>query len=513
MRTHVLLLPVVMMMAAQCCTATAQDAQVWCTSSLEKVFRDSEPRPLPAEGAALSCAGGEYEAFQLVLRPSTDLRDVRVAVGPLAGPGGETLAAEVLEVHYVPAPATAQKMWPDPLPPHRGPMEARAGQNQPWWVRFHAEPGQTPGAYRGTACVSATGLSEVRVPVTLTVLPFTLSERPRVRTAFGISSEFIYQQHKETDPAAQAELYREYYEELLRHGLSAYEPPYGTTDPRALRYLRDPRVTSYVIPYRDDPRELRQTALYLMRNNVFGKGFYYPTDEPFTRESYKTLATRANLVHGVAGNARVCSPFYRGPDFDDQKDVFDYAGGLLDIWCINTGYYGPRQMAAMEQCRRYGEELWWYVCCGPGAPHANYFVTMEAIRHRILAWQMYRYDIQGLLYWSTTYWSPSSTKDPWEDMATVKDINPDLIGDGSLLYPGAKLGIAGPVSSIRLECIRDGLEDLQYLALLERLQGRDKALAYVGELVTDMTQYSLDADQLLGVRERLGRVLSRERGM
>jgi hypothetical protein len=42
-------------------------------------------------------------------------------------------------------------------------------------------------------------------------------------------------------------------------------------------------------------------------------------------------------------------------------------------------------------------------------------------------------------------------------------------GDGFLAYPGAPIGHAGPVSTVRLEQARDGVEDYQYLALLAGL--------------------------------------------
>jgi len=42
-------------------------------------------------------------------------------------------------------------------------------------------------------------------------------------------------------------------------------------------------------------------------------------------------------------------------------------------------------------------------------------------------------------------------------------------GGGSLLYPGSKVGIDGPVSTIRLENITDGLEDYEYFWVLRDL--------------------------------------------
>ena len=47
-------------------------------------------------------------------------------------------------------------------------------------------------------------------------------------------------------------------------------------------------------------------------------------------------------------------------------------------------------------------------------------------------------------------------------------------GDGFLLYPGKPIGHAGPVSSIRLEQAREGVEDYEYLYLLRSLAARAK---------------------------------------
>jgi hypothetical protein len=47
----------------------------------------------------------------------------------------------------------------------------------------------------------------------------------------------------------------------------------------------------------------------------------------------------------------------------------------------------------------------------------------------------------------------------------------DLIpynGEGCLVYPGAAVGVDGPVAGLRLKAIRDSIEDYEYLAILER---------------------------------------------
>ena len=132
---------------------------------------------------------------------------------------------------------------------------------------------------------------------------------------------------------------------------------------------------------------------------------------------------------------------------------------------------------------------------------------MSAMAHRVLFWQQRREGVNGLLYWSTTYWNPASTPDPWKSMMTVKDINPDLRGDGSLFYPGTTVGVDGPVSSIRLEVIRDGLEDFDLLTLAEARLGKDRTQAHVARIARSLKDYEQDPLVLEKVRRDVGSAL------
>ena len=42
-------------------------------------------------------------------------------------------------------------------------------------------------------------------------------------------------------------------------------------------------------------------------------------------------------------------------------------------------------------------------------------------------------------------------------------------GEGALIYPGAPAGVRGPVPTLRLAWIREGIEDYGYVALLRQL--------------------------------------------
>ncbi len=73
----------------------------------------------------------------------------------------------------------------------------------------------------------------------------------------------------------------------------------------------------------------------------------------------------------------------------------------------------------------------------------------------------------------------------------------DYNGDGYLLYPDKD---GKPLSSIRLECLRDGFEDYEYLALLKKLGG-DASIPE--ELVAGTRVFSSEPELLIQKREKV----------
>jgi len=486
-------------------TPQAAPYTLWSAPSTVKILRDAPAGVMPEEGLVLKAARNEYESVQLCITAGNrDVRIAKVAVSDLTGPaviGADNI--QVRRVAYVTAPTHPEPM-PDPLPPMTEAV-VPAGKTQPLWVTVYVPPGTPHGEYAGEVRLADGAGNVAGVPLRLTVWDFDVPVTPHLRTAFGISAGYINRAHGVEDGSdAAKDLYAKYYEELLRHRVSAYSIPVDLTSPEAAKYLNDPRMSAFCIPWSDDEAELKRVADYLRAHGWLNKGWYYPLDEPVTREAYDTLTARVKKLKRVVPDAKVTSPYYRGPDFAEDKTIVDLMAGLLNIWCPNTAYWGGTQ----EQIRarqRMGDELWWYVCCGPREPYANFFVDMEAIQHRILPWQNWVYDVSGILYWSTTYWDPNTTKDVWEDIATVKGISPNIYGDGSLFYPGAKVGVDGPVSSIRLEMLRDGLEDYEYLWLLAQNKGKTAADRAAAKLVKDLQTYEREPAKLYAVREKIAR--------
>ena len=481
----------------------------WFAPAATKVLRNSTPQ-VPGQGYSLSAARNETEACQLVLWSDRPARGVVVRVSDLRRTNGsESLTPALYKVEYVPD-IVGKTPYPDPLPPLK-PLDFEANQAQPVWISVRVPASAKPGDYTATVRVE-TGGSQQELSLKLHVWDFALPATPSAATAFGIDDVSIARQHGVSPGSAAAKaLYARYYEMLLDHRISAYTIPVDLMSDEAPRYLKDPRLTSYMIPYPSSDDELQRLVNRLVRFDCYEKGYFYPIDEPVKKGAYDQLEQISRRLHSVTPGYRWVVPFYTRPDWDKNLSAFDLMTGRVTIWCPNLHYFDlePKTRPTLAARKKAGERIWWYVCCGPGEPYNNFFVQMSAMAHRALFWQQKRENVEGLLYWSTTYWNPASTVNPWTSMMTVKDINPAIRGDGSLFYPGKPLGIDGPVSSLRLEVIRDGLEDFDYLTLADRFLGKERTDHFVNQVARTLRDYTHDPVALEKVRQELGDALEK----
>ena len=118
----------------------------------------------------------------------------------------------------------------------------------------------------------------------------------------------------------------------------------------------------------------------------------------------------------------------------------------------------------------------------------------------------WRYGITGLLYWTTVYWQKAGNV--WTNPATYGEGKHPFNGEGSLFYPGADAGFPGPVASIRLKQIREGLEDYEYLKLLADRGQKAVANGLAKRLAGSWTQWDDNPAHLYAAREEIARTLS-----
>lgn len=160
-----------------------------------------------------------------------------------------------------------------------------------------------------------------------------------------------------------------------------------------------------------------------------------------------------------------------------DKEVFNNSNA--NIWTPLSSLHEKKW--ADERLKDENSEMWWYVCTGPQTPFANFFIDKEGIEHRILFWQAFANDISGLSYWCANWYrtgsyqedgsllqsNRSSDNNPWGNPTSRIDNALMSNGDGRLIYPPRDSLSSEPVPSIRMELIRDGIEDIDMLTMLK----------------------------------------------
>jgi hypothetical protein len=206
--------------------------------------------------------------------------------------------------------------------------------------------------------------------------------------------------------------------------------------------------------------------------------------------------------------------------------------GHVDVWDPEIDVWPGKKLSVsqarqvVQECQGRGERFFWYVAAGPTAPHPNVQLEYPLVGARVFLWMSWKYRVTGLEYYCYNLWGYNTKgakrwpEAPWDARAFVSR-NSAYNCDGMLFYPGPK---GTPCSSLRLENIRDGVEDWESLHLLrdyadalrnragakpsaqaaDLLRRADAMLDVPDEVVTSVSQWSQDGDLLLKTRKALG---------
>ena len=518
------------------CSCKKEDKMIWFEHSFTKVLHDSKYSG--KDTYKIYMAKNEYESCQYVVKLDQDTDELRLELSPFTDKAGNTLEAVILEEYYLEVASYLDASsdfveYPDPVVPIEDDytFSADADCAVPFMIRLHTTANTPAGDYSATIKLISEDNVLFENTISVHVWNFTYSDSKACTTAAGISYGDIKTKHNiETDEEWNA-MYIKYYEFLLDYCISAYDLPCNILSQEADKYMSDPRISSFKIPYSDNDDTIIAYYEKLKTNPEWmKKGYFYPLDEPTNPEMYYQLEGRILRLDKLFPGNQVCVPFFVDPIMYEETDSVEYMKELIDIWCpkaycfedkniyydaankkdISKEYYdmGYKPFAQrMNENRKSGDKVWWYVCWEPGDPYANLFVDMAGINHRILFWQQKKYDVDGFLYWQVNHWG--SVNDPWTDMSTVKWINDFVYGDGSLLYNGNKVGIDGPVASLRLEAVRDGIEDFELLTMAQSTLGEKAVDKIISKCVTSVSKYTKDGDKLMKYRIQIGNELEK----
>ncbi len=497
----------------------------------------------------LKVARNEYEPFQVVISGgSAGSQHVEVEVSDLGGDAGRISRTNIAlyREHYleVTKPSLKSKAgagwYPDALIPFINPIDSKPvanarfvgapfevapESNQLVWVDVFV-PGLTrPGTYRGVVKITAQGQSPVELGLSVRVWNFRLPATPSMRSNFGGIDSRVAKAHRvPTSSAEFRKIERRYAEAMAAHRLCPPIPHYlmpkvlpdGSIDatetgPGLKEWVETFHVTG--IPVNligDDPlgKDLARCTKYLqaiyayLKTNGWEKlAYVYVLDEPNDAKAYEEVRRRARLIHEAQPGIKVLCTEQPTP----QEVAWGTLVGSVDIWVPLWTLFEPR--AAAERLS-VGEELWSYtaLCQGQTGQDTPYWeLDFPLLDYRIPAWMNWRHGVTGLLYWTTVYWE--KVEDPWTNPATYGEDRYRYNGEGSLFYPGSDAGFAGPVASIRLKQIREGLEDYEYLQLLAEQGERAFAEQCAQRLARSWVQWDDKAPDLYAAREQMGQKL------
>lgn len=201
---------------------------------------------------------------------------------------------------------------------------------------------------------------------------------------------------------------------------------------------------------------------------------YIGIDELKNVEAFRSLV---DLVHQVEPRLQVTAAF-------NSLDVARSLANSVAQFCLYSAYVDP---AFVQERQQADDEVTWYICCVPPVP--NTFVHSPPIESRLIPWMTWQQDLDGFLRWSYAFWppKPDGNYDPFNylrwDFRREWEGWPWPSGDMFLVYPGDD---GCPLSSIRWEMLREGIQDYEYLILLR------SRLLELGPAASEQAHQALD---------------------
>jgi hypothetical protein len=237
----------------------------------------------------------------------------------------------------------------------------------------------------------------------------------------------------------------------------------------------------------------------LSSQGVLTQAYDYIANEPQDQADYNAVAWYSRYSHAAAPALKLMV------SEEPKPEIYDQPGAHVDIWLPVLENYNPG--VSQDRALNHGEDTWIYFLHSTRPPYFNP-ITLDhpGIEGQLTGWFLWKYRVRGIAYYSLDDWS----KNPWTDPLTDGHN-----GDTSMLYPPAENNTAIPYSansrlvpSIRLEMLRDGLEDYEYLYVLgggQPLIGQaNSADPQVDKMISGLTGYTRDSEFLYNLRRLIG---------
>lgn len=543
--------------AALLLAACARESRLslWQADPLVKIFADDPPGTAETGDASLVPRNG-HASVQFAVRSPSEIAELSVE---LSSPGhdGKTLDAQVRWVDYVPVgsnpPRTpfdevirpAPALFPDPLR-ENFPFALPADRTHSLWITVYAPAGAAPGEYGGRITLLSSGaeVASARFEVRVVSATVPAEQSLQVTNWFNLSGSNLRRFY---DVDGDSDAYWQLLENIGRvmadhHQNVIITPVSSLAEPSlsggAIRYdfARFDRwvetfqragligtiegghllgrssgffspivVPAFVVEQGrvvrrslepEDPRAeqyLRSflSALYAHLKEKAWEGRYiqHVHDEPHDRE--------APIYNRFAKVIRESLPGVPTIDAVSLDQDISFFAKVCDIWVPVLGSF-DHELERIREHVANGGRAWFYTCISPQGRYLNRFTDYPLLKVRLLHWLNFRHNLTGFLHWGGNYWGPK----PFDNVQTVINSNRTLLpaGDNAIVYPDPEHNSV--LSSLRLEAMREGIEDYELLAALSR-KDPEKAKELAAAAIPHFNDYVRDPALFRDIYRRL----------
>eukprot|EP00928_Gymnodinium_smaydae_P089262 TRINITY_DN73252_c0_g1_i1.p1 TRINITY_DN73252_c0_g1~~TRINITY_DN73252_c0_g1_i1.p1 ORF type:complete len:560 (-),score=93.14 TRINITY_DN73252_c0_g1_i1:60-1739(-) len=508
-----------------CAQIQCGEYSVCVAPATERVnFTDSCSTLASAEAAiTITALQQEYESVQLLVRGSSTFTvDVD---STLPFPLQKYMVGYVFTRHNSRVGGSGGGWRPDPLlsiPDDVASVKVPADFTQPLWLTWHVN---------ATSAANESGMVQLRIsddmnkrpPVTCMIPAAVRVAQARMPGVMDASTKQVWQYSSSNlehyygnNTVAMSQLYLDM---LRQHRMPNVHS--GDNSPRTSPLVQFALDIKHAVPSSCSGK-LNQT---LLQNGVakakkdvedlkaagWPEGSIYGYGKDEAPENCKKLLAEAYAAvkRAVPGMKIIAAanwnPKHMTPDFP------------MDAWVHQYELYSEDAAARWVAA---GKEYWGYHCVEPsGAHNLNTFIERPLIEARLLFWYAASRRYEGWLFWAVDLWKDCAHNRTALRLGNAShpallDFDPAsyiwcphqpklwVNGDGYLMYPGPR----GPINSVRLEGIRDGLEDWEMFRLLQPEAAKASDRSAISKFTSQLVQKSTyterpgDAARLEAVR-------------
>ena len=233
---------------------------------------------------------------------------------------------------------------------------------------------------------------------------------------------------------------------------------------------------------------IRKIKSFTKKYNLENQWLQHIADEPtdINAQCYKDVSKQIKLI-------------YPEVTIMEATNAKESLSGSIDLWCPLINDFQENQ-DFFEEREKKGEKILIYTCLVPGGKWLNRTLDMERIRQVYFGWAGSKYNTFGYLHWGLNQYKANPFK-----QSVVKHPSPQAssnnflpAGDTHVIYPGTD----GPLSSLRFEAHRQGIEDYELLEKL-KLKNPNKHKRFIKKLFLNYTNYSLSIRKYERIRKKL----------